>query len=53
MILILLLVNTGDAEWMERMLATIPESTRKFFEKLLCAMQASPPAALSMSFEKD
>ncbi len=53
MILTLLLVNIGNAEWVERTLAAMPESTRKFFTKLLRAMRASPPAALGVPFERD
>jgi len=53
MILTLLLVNIGNAEWVERTLAAMPESTRKFFTKLLRAMRASPPASLGVPFERD
>lgn len=53
MILTLLLVNIGNAEWVERTLAAMPESTRKFFAKLLRAMRASPPAALGVPFKRD
>lgn len=53
MILTLLLVNIGNAEWVERTLAAMPESTRKVFAKLLRAMRTSPPAALGVPFERD
>jgi ABC-type uncharacterized transport system permease subunit len=53
MILTLLLVNIGNAEWVERTLSAMPESTRKFLAKLLRAMRASPPAALGVPFERD
>ncbi|MBI3150900.1 MAG: ABC transporter permease, partial [Chloroflexi bacterium] len=53
MILTLLLVNIGDTEWVERTLAAMPETTRKFLSKLLRAMRASPPAALGVPFERD
>ncbi len=53
MILTLLLVNIGNAEWVERTLAAMPESARKFFAKLLRAMRASPPAALGVPFESE
>ncbi|NWF63103.1 MAG: ABC transporter permease [Chloroflexi bacterium] len=53
MILTLLLVNIGNAEWVERTLAAMPESARKFTAKLLRAMRASPPAALGVPFERD
>ena len=53
MILTLLLVNIGNAEWVERTLAAMPETARKFFSKLLRAMRASPPAALGVPFDTD
>jgi simple sugar transport system permease protein len=53
MILTLLLVNIGDAEWVERALAGLPESTRRFFTRALRALRASPPAALGVPFERD
>jgi simple sugar transport system permease protein len=53
MILTLLLVNIGNAEWVERTLAAMPESARKFFSRMLRAMRASPPAALGVPFERD
>lgn len=53
MILTLLLVNIGNAEWVERTLAAMPETTRKFMARLLRAMRASPPAALGVPFERD
>ncbi len=53
MILTLLLVNIGDAEWMQRWLAAMPEGTRRFVTKVLRAMRASPPAALGVPFESE
>ncbi len=53
MILTLLLVNIGDAEWVERTLAGLPESTRRFFTRAFRALRASPPAALGVPFERD
>lgn len=53
MILTLLLVNIGNAEWVDRTLAAMPEQSRKFFAKLLRAMRASPPASLGVPFERD
>jgi simple sugar transport system permease protein len=53
MILTLLFVNIGNAEWVERTLAAMPEATRKVFAKLLRAMRTSPPAALGVPFERD
>lgn len=53
MILTLLFVNIGNAEWVERTLAAMPDSARKIFSKLLRAMRTSPPAALGVPFERD
>jgi len=53
MILTLLLVNISDAEWVERMLAAMPERPRRWMMKLLRALRASPPAALGVPFESE
>jgi len=53
MILTLLLVNLGDAEWVERSLARLPDKARKRAARVLRAMRATPPAALGAPFEKD
>lgn len=53
MILTLLFVNIGDAEWVERTLAAMPESTRRVLARLLRALRASPPAALGVPFESE
>jgi general nucleoside transport system permease protein len=53
MILALLLVNIGNTEWVERMLAVLPDRTRHFIARLLRALRASPPAALGVPFEQD
>jgi ABC-type uncharacterized transport system permease subunit len=53
MILTLLLVNIGNAEWVGRTLAALPEPTRRFIAKGLRAMRASPPAALGVPFESE
>ncbi len=53
MILTLLLVNIGDAEWVQRWLAAMPEGTRRVAVKALRAMRASPPAALGIPFESE
>jgi general nucleoside transport system permease protein len=53
MILTLLLVNIGNAEWVERMLAAMPERTRRFFNRLLRALKASPPASLGVPFDSE
>jgi len=53
MILTLLLVNIGNAEWVERTLAALPGPTRRFIAKVLRTLRASPPAALGIPFETD
>jgi len=53
MILTLLLVNIGNAEWVERMLAALPERTRRFVARLLRALRASPPASLGIPFDSE
>jgi general nucleoside transport system permease protein len=53
MILALLLVNIGNAEWVERVLAGLPENTRHFIAKTLRTLRASPPAALGVPFEQE
>jgi general nucleoside transport system permease protein len=53
MILTLLLVNVGNAEWVERTLARLPAPARRVVARLLRALNATPPAALGTPFEKD
>jgi len=53
MILTLLLVNIGNAEWVERLLATLPETTRRSISKILRTLQANPPAALGVPFDTE
>ncbi len=53
MILTLLLVNIGNAEWVDRTLAGLPERTRHAVARVLRAMRTSPPAALGIPFEKE
>jgi simple sugar transport system permease protein len=53
MILTLLLVNIGDAEWVQRWLASMPEGTRQMAAKTLRTLRASPPASLGVPFEPD
>jgi len=53
MILTLLLVNLGNAEWVERALAALPDNTRRFIAKLLRSMRSSPPAAMGTTFENE
>ncbi|HRQ31818.1 MAG TPA: ABC transporter permease, partial [Anaerolineales bacterium] len=53
MILTLFLVNIGSTEWVERTLAAMPESSRRFFTRALRALRASPPASLGVPFERE
>ncbi len=53
MILTLLLVNIGNTEWVERILASLPESTRRTAARLLRSLRASPPASLGIPFEQE
>jgi simple sugar transport system permease protein len=53
MILTLLLVNIGDAEWVQRGLAAMPAGTRRVVMRLLRALRASPPASLGIPFESE
>jgi general nucleoside transport system permease protein len=53
MILTLLFVNLGNAEWVERSLARLPEPVRRPVAKALRALNATPPAALGTPFEKE
>jgi general nucleoside transport system permease protein len=53
MILTLLLVTLGNAEWVQRSLNRLPEQTRKNILRVLRALQASPPAALGTTFEQE
>ena len=53
MILTLLFVNVGNAEWVERTLARLPAPVRKRVARLLRALRATPPAALGTPFDKE
>jgi simple sugar transport system permease protein len=53
MILTLLLVNIGNAEWVDRMLAGLNEPTRRVIARVLRTLRASPPASLGVPFEPD
>jgi len=53
MILTLLFVNIGNAEWVERSLARLPENVRRDISRVLRALNATPPAALGLPFEKE
>lgn len=53
MILTLLFVNIGNAEWVEHALAGMPEPVRRAIAKILRALRATPPAALGVPFETE
>ena len=52
MILALLFVNLGNTEWMQRLLATLPDGIRNRVTKMIRALQSQPPAALGVPFER-
>jgi len=53
MILALLLVNLGNTEWMERLIATLPDKARFRVKKLIRSMRSQPPGALGTPFERE
>lgn len=53
MILTLLVVNLGNADWVERTLAGLPEGTRRILAKIIRGMRTSPPASLGVPFENE
>jgi len=53
MILTLLFVTIGNAEWMNRILNRLPVGTKRFFIRTLKALQTSPPASLGTLFKKE
>jgi simple sugar transport system permease protein len=53
MILTLLLVNIGNAEWVDRTLAAMPPAARHLTSRLLRSMRTSPPASLGVPFENE
>ena len=53
MILLLLFVNIGNTEWMQRTLAGLPPDVRRWVLRVLKALQVQPPAALGRSFERE
>jgi simple sugar transport system permease protein len=53
MILTLLLVNIGNTEWVNRMLASLPESLRRLIARIFRSLRSSPPASLGVPFEQD
>jgi len=53
MILTLLLVNIGNAEWVDRALAGLPERSRRVLAQILRSMRTSAPASLGIPFENE
>jgi simple sugar transport system permease protein len=53
MILTLLFVNIGNAEWVDRALAGLPDSTRRLIARLLRSLRANPPASLGTPFQQE
>lgn len=53
MILTLLLVNIGNAEWVERTLSALPERTRRVLSRLMRSMSTRSPSALGVPFENE
>ena len=53
MILTLLLVTIGNAEWMGQALDRLPEDTRRIVVGALKTLKTSPPAALGAPFKKE
>jgi simple sugar transport system permease protein len=52
MILTLLLVTVGNAEWTKRFLYGLPGPMRRFLARMLRTLQTSPPASLGTIFKK-
>lgn len=53
MILTLLLVNFGNAEWVKRTMARLPDGIRPWAQRVLRSAQVTPPAALGTHFERE
>jgi simple sugar transport system permease protein len=53
MILTLLLVTLGNAEWTNRVLNHLPEGMQRFLIRTLKALQTVPPASLGTLFRKE
>jgi ABC-type uncharacterized transport system permease subunit len=53
MILTLLMVNIGNAEWVERVLASLPEPSRKVVTRALRSLRVVQPRSLGVPFERD
>ena len=53
MILTLLFVNVGNAEWVDRILASLPEASRRRVAKILRSLRVVQPRSLGVPFEQD
>lgn len=53
MILTLLLVNIGNAEWVDRTLSAMPPRARRVTARVIRSMRTSPPASLGVPFENE
>jgi len=53
MILTLLFVNIGNAEWVERVLAALPQRPRKITARVIRALRVAQPRSLGIPFERD
>jgi simple sugar transport system permease protein len=53
MILTLLLVNVGNAEWVERVLASLPDPSRRVVARIFRALRVAQPRSLGVPFEHD
>lgn len=53
MILTLVLVTVGNADWTKRVLNHLPEGLRQFLLRMLKTLQTSPPASLGTIFKKE
>ena len=53
MILTLLLVNIGNAEWVDRVLASLPEPSRRVVARIFRSLRVVQPGSLGVPFEHD
>jgi simple sugar transport system permease protein len=53
MILTLLLVNVGQADWVERTLARLPDEIRVWATRAIRGLQVNPPSALGTPFKRE
>ncbi len=53
MILTLLLINIGNAEWVDRALAGLPKDFKKAISWIFRTLRTNPPASLGVPFENE